>query len=48
MIVIETTFTHHAMTLEARVVYGLDLFRNLWGSFVKKLLTKAISLSSCA
>jgi hypothetical protein len=29
MIVIETTLTHHAMTSEARVVDGLDVFRDL-------------------
>ena len=29
MIVVQTAFTHHAMTLEARVVDGLDLFRDL-------------------
>ena len=29
MIVVQPSFTHHAMTLEARVVDGFDLLRDL-------------------
>src|SRR5678815_1648595 len=28
VIVVQTAFTHHAMTLEARVIDGIDLFRD--------------------